>query len=163
MNKKDLNILTKEIVEDCVDKKYNLQNLLYISVNLNEESSDKLKDLFINNNPWGDDKTRIICHHMTIAFHTMISDLVLDYALQNLGKTKELKVIGYGFSEKAFAIAVETDVPSTNKIKHVTCAINLDKNGKPVDSNSITNWVNIDEVFDIHGVITFNYKKERGV
>ena len=41
MNKKDLNILTKEIVEDCVDKKYNLQNLLYISVNLNEESSDK--------------------------------------------------------------------------------------------------------------------------
>lgn len=163
MNKKDLNILTKEIVEDCVDKKYNLQNLLYISVNLNEESSDKLKDLFINNNPWGDDKTRIICHHMTMAFHNFLTDKVLEWAILNDGKVESLKVVSYGWSDKAFAVAVETDVPSTNKIKHVTCAINLDKNGKPVDSNSITNWVNVDEVFDIHGVITFNYKKERGV
>ena len=88
MNKKDLNILTKEIVEDCVDKKYNLQNLLYISVNLNEESSNKLKDLFINNNPWGDDKTRIICHHMTMIFRNFLTDKVLEWAILNDGKVE---------------------------------------------------------------------------
>lgn len=163
MNRKDLNILTKEIVEDCVDKKYNLQNLLYISVNLNEESSDKLKDLFINNNPWGDDKTRIICHHMTMAFRNFLTDKVLEWAILNDGKVESLKVVSYGWSDKAFAVAVETDVPSTNKIKHVTCAININNGGKPVDSNLITNWVSVDEVFDINGVVTFNYKKERGV
>lgn len=165
MNKKDLKILIKEIIDDYVVKKFNLQNLLYISVNLNEESSNKLKDLFINNNPWGDDKTRIICHHMTIAFHTMISDLVLDYTLQNLGKTKELKVIGYGFSEKAFAVLIETDVPSTNLRKHITCAVNLDNNGKPVDSNSISNWKLLpkENVFNLNGCVTINYKNKRGV
>lgn len=163
MNKKDLDILIKENFEDYVVKKYNLQNILYISVNLNEESSYKLKDLFINNNPWGDDKTKIICHHMTMAFCNFLTDKVLEWAILNDGKVESLKVVSYGWSDKAFAVAVETDVPSTNKIKHVTCAINLNNNGKPVDSNSITNWVNVDEVFDINGVVTFNNKKERGV
>lgn len=151
------------VIENYVDKKYNLQDLLYISVNLDDLSCGKLKELFINNNPWGDNKTRIICHHMTMAFHNFLTDKVLEWAILNDGKVESLKVVSYGWSDKAFAVAVETDVPSTNKIKHVTCAINLNNNGKPVDSNSITNWVNVDEVFDINGVVTFNNKKERGV
>ena len=151
------------VIENYVDKKYNLKDLLYISVNLDDLSCGKLKELFINNNPWGDNKTRIICHHMTMAFHNFLTDKVLEWAILNDGKVESLKVVSYGWSDKAFAVAVETDVPSTNKIKHVTCAINLNNNGKPVDSNSITNWVNVDEVFDISGVVTFNNKKERGV
>jgi hypothetical protein len=157
------NNLVNMVIENYVDKKYNLKDLLYISVNLDDLSCGKLKELFINNNPWGDNKTRIICHHMTMAFHNFLTDKVLEWAILNDGKVESLKVVSYGWSDKAFAVAVETDVPSTNKIKHVTCAINLNNNGKPVDSNSITNWVNVDEVFDINGVVTFNNKKERGV
>lgn len=137
-----------------------LTNVLYISVNLNDESKQVLENFFKKHNQWKTNNIRSLCHHMTMAFHTKINDLVLDYTLQNLGKTKELKVIGYGFSEKAFAVLVDTDVPSTNSKKHVTCATNLDNGGKPVDSNSITDWVmlSVEDRFTLSGNITINYK-----
>jgi len=161
----------KKIVKESVEKilsseKQNLlNNILFLSVNLDDKSKQKLQTFFTKNNKWKTNNIKMLCHHMTIAFHTNISDYVFDYTLENLNKIKELKVIGYGFSEKAFAVLIETDVLSTNLRKHITCAVNLDNNGKPVDSNSISNWKLLpkENVFNLNGCVTINYKNKRGV
>ena len=62
-----------------------------------------------------------------------------------------------GISDKAIAVKVDTLCLSENDLKHVTLATNKETKGKPVDSNYITEWQNI-EPFELEGVVTF-YKK----
>ena len=145
------------------DKQDILKNILYISVNLDSDSKQQLETFFKEHNRWKTENIKLLCHHMTISFHTIITYSISDYTFKNLGKTKDLKVVGYGFSEKAFAVLIDTDVPSTNNKKHVTCAINLDNGGKPVDSNSIENWEMLQpkDRFKLKGVVTINYKNKR--
>lgn len=60
-------------------------------------------------------------------------------AANMLGRTAELEVRRFGISDKAAAVEVSTDVPSENKLKHITIAINPD-GGSSKDSNQITDW-----------------------
>lgn len=149
-----------------IDKQINynrdiLKNILYISVNLDYLSKQQLESFFNEHNIWQNKNIKLLCHHMTITFHTVLPYHILEYTYKNIGEDKDMKVVGYGISEKAFAVLVETDVPSTNDKKHITCAVNLDNGGKPVDSNSIENWVMLQpkDTFKLKGVVTINYKK----
>ena len=149
-----------------IDKQINynrdiLKNILYISVNLDYSSKQQLESFFNEHNIWQNKNIKLLCHHMTITFHTVLPYHILEYTYKNIGEDKDMKVVGYGISEKAFAVLVETDVPSTNDKKHITCAVNLDNGGKPVDSNSIENWVMLQpkDTFKLKGVVTINYKK----
>jgi hypothetical protein len=133
--------------------------LLYIGVTLDEYSKNVLEEFFEKHNPWKNANIKKICHHMTIAFKTNVNDELYKWSLTNTNKNYKLKVLGYGWSNKAFAVFVDTIVPSANKVKHITCAVNLDKRGKPVDSNGINNWKTIDEPIFLSGNVEFHYTK----
>lgn len=89
-------------------------------------------------------------HHMTIAFHdgsAQSNKLYADYA-PYVGTPVTLTVDGIGISEDAIAMRVRYNHPIANKIPHITMATPL--NGKPVNSNKITEWTDI-EPYEISG------------
>ena len=69
-----------------------------------------------------------------------------------LGKEFPLRVISFGIDDRVAAAGVETEVPSTNKTKHITLAVNRLAGGRPFHSNDIENWKPI-EPFVIRGVV----------
>ena len=91
--------------------------------------------------PW-----EIHCDHMTIN----MGEASEGPAVEFLGKKVSLKAVAYAISEKALAVEVETEVPSKNKIKHITIATSA--TGRPGDSNDLTNWKHIPEFF-LYGTV----------
>lgn len=87
---------------------------------------------------------------MTISFGKGIEDESL------LGNIVVLTVTQLGISDMAIAVRVE-GFPSKNKIPHITLAVNPD-GGKPVMSNKIENWIDI-EPFEITGEVKNVYNK----
>ena len=97
---------------------------------------------------------------MTIAFHTNIPDDIFNWCVDHRGEMIQMTAVKLGVSEKAVAVQVDTDAPSTNTIKHITLAVDLSNGGKPVDSNYIKEWVSIDPIV-LFGNVTFYYKNGR--
>lgn len=128
----------------------NTENLLYTAVELLPESRNKLESFtkIINNPNW-----KIYCHHMTIHFGKIIPKNIESYIDENIGKEVKLIANYLGYDNKAMAVKVETDVPSSNAIKHITiAALN-----KPVDSNFIQTWQEIAHI-ELKGIIKTYYK-----
>ncbi len=80
--------------------------------------------------------------------HTEFLDLFL-------GKWVEFRVIAYGRSENALAAMV--DLPSLNKISHITIAVA--PGHKPVESNDITEWTFI-KPFKMSGYLDVRFRHE---
>jgi hypothetical protein len=80
-----------------------------------------------------------ICHHMTINMGNAGSG-PLQASQFNIGENAELTVITVAGDEKVIAVGVETNVPTANKVKHITLAVNRQDGGKPFHSNNLTNW-----------------------
>ena len=140
------------------NKLYNEDNqILYVAIELQPDSKLKLIDLFNDYNPWNG-KYKIICHHSTIAFGKAV-DKYLDWITENNNKEIKLTATEIGFNDKTCAVKVATDfdVPCDNKIRHITLATNIVNNGKPVDSNTITNWESIDKL-TLFGNVKIYYK-----
>lgn len=139
------------------------QEFLYGAVEINMEDSVMLWDKYFNYDNeilklTGWKSFKPICHHMTIGYYTTISDNTYKWLLDNNGLVCNLKVIAIGFSDKACALQVKSNVISENKIKHITLATNPDTNGKPVDSNNITEWYILKEPYNIKGEVKIYYK-----
>lgn len=119
----------------------NISNVLYSCVLLDNKSHDLLLTTFSDKipNDW-----KRIAHHMTICFGELKD-------VTEIGKTVNLTVTHIGFNDKAMAVLVN-GFRSKNTNPHVTLAINPNS-GKPKDSNTITDWVNVEE-FTITGVVT---------
>lgn len=133
-------------------------NILYISLVLDDYSRTILVN-FANRvkNKLRVESSKLYCHHMTVAFGSQIDDDVIDFVEGHEGEEYKLRVIAYGMNKKACAIKVETNCPSKNKQKHVTLFTIND--GKPKDSNEITNWTDISEYnVELKGILTINYK-----
>lgn len=82
------------------------------------------------------DGWEIIAHHCTIDPFSPIDS--------GVGELVTLKVVAIGESDKALAVKVTGYNGKTNNaFPHVTVAINRTGGGKPKDSNSITEWVDI--------------------
>ena len=83
-------------------------------------------------------------HHMTIAFNngSEESQKLFDGYKQYFGKSFELTINGIGVSDDAIAVRVAYNNPIANKIPHITIA--TPQNGKPVNSNKITKWYDIE-------------------
>jgi hypothetical protein len=118
--------------------------VLYSAVVLDKESQSKLLSQFPAPEGW-----RSIAHHMTIVFGKGLEDK------SEVGKEVELTVTELGISDMAMAVKVD-GYPSTNKIPHITIAVNDKEGGKPVMSNDITNWEKVDLGFNLrlHGIVT---------
>lgn len=84
------------------------------------------------------DDWKIFAHHMTIAFGRPKNENTKEYIQNNLGQDVELTAVKLGISETVMAVEVQSPAPSDNKIWHITLAVS--PQGKPVQSNYITNW-----------------------
>lgn len=123
-----------------------IKNFVYAGAELDSASSNLLKNYHI-------DGWKFYAHHMTIHFGARtLPKYIEDWLLSNEGKEFIMTVIAVGVSDRACAVQLEYDeIPCTNNLRHVTISVNPDK-GKPVDSNNITDWVNITP-FTIKGTI----------
>ena len=110
---------------------------MYTAIVLTQESQELLKNMFrpfceLHTCDW-----KLHCHHMTIEFGMNREESIASHFI---GKkiTITCKEIGYSDNLGVCALKVETEVPSLNKIKHIT--IYTMEKAKPVESNKITNW-----------------------
>ena len=88
-----------------------------------------------------------IAHHMTIVFKEGLPPNLKD----DIGNRVPLTLKKIGISEDAIAVEVD-GYPSKNKIPHITIAIPQD--GKPFNSNLITDWKPIEEDVLIYGKVS---------
>ena len=112
-------------------------NWIYIGIFLDEKSKRTLKELYPAPEGWKE-----YYDHMTVVFNdgTEIANAVKSINEKNIDSIFNLRVVGPGISDKAYAVQVELPrgVVSANKITHITLATS--ETGSAVDSNYITNW-----------------------
>ncbi len=89
-----------------------------------------------------------VCHHCTCNMGKAKDGPANNF----IGKNAEMKVIAVSKNSKVVAVKVETNVPSTNQTKHITVAVNRLAGGKPMHSNELTEWTEI-EPFIIQGIV----------
>jgi len=147
MKKKHIISSGRELVKKKIIKiTEGTKRVLYSAVVLDDDARTHLLNLVKNyvEIPFNWKK---IAHHMTIVFGEGLPENLKD----DLGKRVPLKLKSVGMSDDAIAVQVE-GYPSKNKIPHITIAIPQD--GKPYNSNLITDWRAIDEDFILYGKVT---------
>lgn len=104
--------------------------MAYVAVNLDAASVKKLKRLVPRS--WNEKN-----HHMTLHMGPLRD------GDPDLGTRVAMRVDAIGEKDgRALAVRVaDSTVQSDNKVPHITLAVN--NGGKPVESNEITNWVDI--------------------
>lgn len=125
----------------------------YYGLFLTQESKDKLaKWLFFNGySPESElmkKRTGWYLDHCTLLHRSQLTwdnSNLHDFLIDKLHEDFEIKIIGIGISDKAMAFKVNIfPLVSVNKIPHITiCTSN---GGKPVDSNYITEWKDIEPI-----------------
>ena len=129
-----------------------LENWIYFAVFLDADESERVYNI-VNSLPGIDipNDWRKYTGHMTIIYNNK-SEIAQAWAkatAPRVGEDVLLKATHIGMSDKAIAIRVNGEM-SANAIPHITIACS--PIGKPVDSNKITNWGEIDP-FTISGKI----------
>ena len=129
-----------------------LENWIYFGVFLDADESERVYNIINSLHGIGiPDNWRKYTSHMTIIYNNK-SEIAQAWAkatAPRVGEDVLLKATHVGMSDKAIAIRVNGEM-SANAIPHITIACS--PTGKPVDSNKITNWREIDP-FTISGRI----------
>lgn len=117
---------------------------------IKEAISEKYSDKII------EDGRRIYLDHCTLVHNNDFDEDIFNIA-KELGQDYKVSliVLGIGYNDKAmaFKVSIPAYIKCKNNTPHITiCTF---KGGKPVDSNSITNW----EMFDVPKVVmsTINF------
>jgi hypothetical protein len=110
---------------------------MYTALVLDQLSHDLLVKSFLIPQDW-----EIIAHHMTINLGNAQNGPAKDI----LNYPAKLKVTEFAQNDRVMAVKVETDVPSTNAIKHITIAVNRNVGAKPFESNKLDNWQKIEPI-----------------
>lgn len=149
------------------------QKWQYYGLFIDKETHDKLIDVLVDHHWIGtlNEAERGYLDHCTLLHKSQISNdntispnkaikARLDYLLENGIVNANLIVTSVGISEKAMAFKVIILDNSegiyrfeicANDIPHITiCTFN---GGKPVDSNNITNWYNLNEPIVIEATL----------
>lgn len=109
---------------------------------LNIAFADRLKPLLesgwqqSNKPPVGTPADPLPDHMTIVAMQELPQDMK-----HLLGTQQFLRVIGWGQSDQAAAVLVESTVKSLNAKPHITMAVS--PTGKPFNSNQITDWVEL--------------------
>lgn len=98
---------------------------------------------------------KVFAHHMTISFGKTTDAVIQEYLSTNRGKSVILVATELGISDDAIAVRINSDVPTTNAIPHITIAI--PPGGKPVNSNKITEWAKLDHPIELTATINAFY------
>jgi hypothetical protein len=115
---------------------------MYTALVLDENSVNLLKHYNI---PQG---WSVKCHHMTCNMGKADNGP----AAMFLGQEHDLVVTHIAQDEYVIAVAVETQVPSGNKQKHITLAVNERAGGKAKMSNDLKNWIETERL-TLHGKV----------
>lgn len=122
----------------------------YYGLFIDKETHDKLIDVLVDYHWIGtlNDSEKEYLDHCTLLHKSQEKDSIKNFCELCLGANFIVRVTGIGISNKALAFKVEIPgVPCANKIPHITiCTFN---GGKPVDSNNITKWYDLDEPIKI--------------
>ena len=160
VNHLDLNLIAK-IVDNYenpkVDEKYFIiDNWQYYGVFLDDRSQSVIEREFRDLIPSGWKKH---ADHITVQYNDYSQDAITKgRALSGkLGSDYSMRIVAVGKSESAIALKVE-GVETANKIAHITLAVSPE--GKPVDSNKITEWTPVNPV-EISGVLGLSYKGKK--
>mgnify|MGYP006339299961 FL=1 len=127
---------------------------MYTAVVLTPESRAKLLAVVATNLQTMGSGWEAIAHHMTICLgpyeKTMGESVVSEFPV---GSQVTLEVVGAAINGSVFAVKVDTKVPSKNRTKHITIAVNKAKGAKPVMSNYLTDWTSFPVSLKLTGVI----------
>lgn len=147
-----------------------MENWQYYGLFLDKDTRDKLIS-FIGDSEWDylfEELSRVYLDHCTLLHQAHFKEDIhksiciknwLDYLLKSDNNQTKLLLSHVGYSDKAMAFKVMSYPKDMNvyeicfnKIPHIT--IGTYKDGKPVDSNSITEWHEIKPI-----KITVNLKR----
>lgn len=128
------------------DKDYN-----YYGVFLLDSEKKRLKEMFWKIlSPKYLEGWKLYCNHCTILHKSHKNQESRKYLDLICGHPIKFYVIGVGMSDDAIAALV--DLPSENKISHITLAVA--PGHKPVESNDIEDWIVFDkEKFSFMGIM----------
>jgi len=130
---------------DVLNENVEMNNIAYTGIVLDETSKQKLIKVFSKMIPEG---WEVIAHHMTLNLGAIDSKYV-----QDLDKEIELTVVDYAIDDKVMAVGVD-GYPTNNKKAHITLAVNRQGGGKPMMSNSLTEWRPIEFPLVLKGIVT---------
>ena len=118
----------------------------YTAVVLDAESKAKLLKYFDPVVPLDWER---VCHHMTIT----LGGAENGPAAALVGQEFEIVVKTFAEDKRVFAVGVESECPSNNKIKHITVAVNVSGGGKAKHSNELTNWTPLVQPLVLRGTV----------
>ena len=126
-------------------------NFHYFGLFLDEETKKGLLDVFLTyleeGNSIGYLMNKIYIDHCTLLHVSQLhgNSEIYNYLNDRIGEKYEIVINGIGISDKAVAFRVaEYSVVCVNEIPHITIA--TFNGGKPVDSNNITEWKDIEPI-----------------
>ena len=126
-------------------------NFHYFGLFLDEETKKGLLDVFLTyleeGNSIGYLMNKIYLDHCTLLHVSQLhgNSEIYNYLNDRIGEKYEIVINGIGISDKAAAFRVaEYSVVCVNEIPHIT--ITTFNGGKPVDSNNITEWKDIEPI-----------------
>jgi hypothetical protein len=133
-----------------------MENWIYFGVFLDDISREKLNDLALKvvEPDW-----KLFCHHMTIAFNdgSEKAQHAYDNYKRFFGKSVDIYATHIGKSKDAIALKVDYKYGTLTSFPHITLA--TPQGGKPVNSNYITNWTELNKPIKLTGIIkSFNKK-----
>jgi hypothetical protein len=94
------------------------------------------------------ERVEVLAHHSTGDTKPAAKSI----AGHMIGQRVEIKVVRFGKSETVGAVEIECEMPSKNARKHITLWCDRIAGGKPVQSNDITEWVDV-EPFTLFGIV----------
>ena len=126
-------------------------NFQYFGLFLDEETKKGLLDVFLTyleeGNSVGYLMNKIYLDHCTLLHVSQLhgNSEIYNYLNDRIGEKYEIVINGIGISDKAIAFRVaEYSIVCVNEIPHIT--ITTFNDGKPVDSNNITEWKDIEPI-----------------
>lgn len=124
------------------------QKWQYYGLFIDKETHDKLIDVLVDHHWIGtlNEAERGYLDHCTLMHKSNREDWLEDMLNHYLGNKYSITITAIGISDVAMAFKVKRRgilVSCKNETPHITiCTFN---GGKPVDSNNITNWYNLEE------------------
>lgn len=127
-----------------------MKDFQYFGLFLDEETKKGLLDVFLTyleNNSIKCLLDKVYIDHCTLLHVSQLHDnqVFYDYLNARVGETFSIVIIGIGISNKTAAFKVaDYSLVCANSIPHITIA--TFNNGKPVDSNNIKEWRDIEPI-----------------